>query len=51
MDDPFPNNTRLRKYGFKIVARPEQGYTLWELDGETWIEEDALKFLDELEDC
>jgi hypothetical protein len=50
-DDPFPENTKLRKYGFKIHARPRKGKVLWDLEGEIWTHEDAIRFLESLEEC
>lgn len=43
--DPHPADTRLRKFGFTIHARPKGKQAVWSRDGELYEEDDALTIL------
>lgn len=45
--DRFPDDTRLRKAGFKIAYRPNGKEALWEKDGKLWAHSRVLELLSE----
>ena len=44
-DDRFPDDTALRKVGFRINARPKGKKPVWELAGDLFDESEALRSL------
>lgn len=47
--DPFPQDTKLRRRGFRVRGRPRGGPTTWEREGKVMTQEQAvLRCRDEL---